>query len=310
MKYIDELLEKHQVRKSAAQKEAFRSWAREKCQGLGYACREDAHGKKGQTVNLIAGDPEKADIVFTAHYDTCSRSPMPNMIFPKNILFTLLAQMPLILMMLVPSIGVGLLMEKWTGDTNFYMLGFMVVYFGLFFLLLRGPANQHTANDNSSGTAALLQIMEMLPEERRNRAAFIFFDDEEKGKVGSKAYAKANPEQKKDKLIFNLDCIGDGEHVLVVAPKKADAGLTGRLSAAFRDEGPYRAVHCSARDTAYNSDQRSFDRGVAVSACHKNVFGYFVPRIHTSRDRICCQENLDYVCRGAVALLEKVTDAE
>ena len=303
MKYIDELLEKHPIRKKAPEKEAFLAWAKEKCQALGYACREDCHPKKNNTRNLIAGDVETAQIIFTAHYDTPSRSLFPNMIFPKNMLFTLLAQMPLIGMMLLPALGTGLLLEKWTGDTRFYMLGFLVVYFGLFFLLLRGPANAHNVNDNSSGTAALFQIMEMLPEEERKKAAFIFFDNEEKGKVGSRAFAKAHPEIKEKGLIFNMDCIGDGNHILIVAPKRADKALLDMLSDAFRDEGDFRVVHCSARNTNYNSDQKSFKNGAGAAAFHRNRLGYYLPRIHTVRDTICHQENLDYICKGAMALV-------
>ena len=305
MNFLQELLEKYQVRKTNAQKEAFLSWAQAQCKGMGYAARVEENKGSKFCRNLVAGDIENAKVVFTAHYDTCAKMPVPNLVFPKNFLLTLLVQMPLILVMLFISIGAALLAVELTGDENVYSLVFMVLYFGFMFLILYGPANPHTANDNTSGTAALLEIMAALPEDLRSKAAFIFFDNEEGGKIGSKAYAKAHKGLMDDKILLNLDCIGDGEHFLIVAPKKADERVISLLKQVFQSQDGKIAVHCSSKNTHYNSDQMSFPKvGCAVAACHKNKLGYFVPRIHTPRDIICDESNLAYVCAGAVKLVE------
>lgn len=303
MEILNVLLEKYQLRRTKAQKAAFLEFAREACAKRGYESHVEEHNGPMKSRNLVAGDPETAKVIFTAHYDTCARMPVPNLIFPKNMPLTFLVQLPLVLVMLALALGAGLLLWHFTGNEHFYTVGFLVVYFGLFALMFLGPANRHTANDNTSGTAALFIIMEMLPDEQKKKAAFIFFDNEEFGKVGSQQYAKAHPDVKKNALIVNLDCIGDGPHFLIVAPKKKDEGLGKMLQEAFRDQGEQKAVHCSAKNTHYNSDQLSFQRGVAIAACQKNKLGYHVPRIHTKRDVICEESNLEYVCQGAIKLI-------
>ena len=61
-----------------------------------------------------------------------------------------------------------------------------VLIFGLWWML-DGKANRHTANDNTSGVAAVMELMARLPEEQRSKAAFILFDNEEKGMLGYSA---------------------------------------------------------------------------------------------------------------------------
>ena len=178
---------------------------------------------------------------------------------------------------------------------------------GIVFMLwvfMGSHPNPHTANDNTSGVAALLEIMTALSGDQN--AAFIFFDQEEMGKVGSKAYAKAHPGLTQGKVLLNLDCVGDGDDFLVIQPKNSDAALDRLLRAAFPDENGKRAIHCSARNTNYNSDQKSFENGAAVAACRNGRWGFHVPRIHTRRDTVCEQSNLDYVRACSLRLMNEI----
>jgi len=54
----------------------------------------------------------------------------------------------------------------------------------------------------------------------RPRVAFILFDNEEKGTLGSRAYAREHPLVRDERLVINLDCVGVGEHLLFLAPEK------------------------------------------------------------------------------------------
>ena len=101
--------------------------------------------------------------------------------------------------------------------------GDMRVFFCLLMLMLLGPANRNNANDNTSGVAAVMEIMARLPEEERSKAAFILFDNEEKGLLGSAGYAAQHKGVKEKGLIINLDCVGDGENILFFANKKTRA---------------------------------------------------------------------------------------
>lgn len=303
--FLSVLLEKYQVRRSKKQKDDFVTYAQAVAHSAGYPFREEINKKSR---NLIAGDVEKAKVIFTAHYDTCAEMPLPNLIYPESKVKTFLAQMPLVLIMLALSFGAAFLVGKLGGGRVEIFLAWYVVYLGLFALIYFGPSNPHTANDNTSGVAALMEIMNALPQEMKHDAAFIFFDQEELGKVGSKAYAKAHPGITEGKVLLNLDCVGVGDDFLIVAPKKADEKLKAALKAAFQDEGGKRAVHCGAEKVSYNSDQKSFPNGAAVAACQKGKWGYHVPRIHTRRDVICEESNLQYVTACAVKLMEFVSN--
>ena len=303
MSVLDMLLTRYQVRRNARQKAAFFQYASAISHSAGYPCRVEEL-KSGLTCrNIIAGDPEKARVIFTAHYDTCAQMLLPNLIYPQSRGKTVLAQMPLILICVLAALLFGALAERFLGRTAGVAAAY-IVYLSLFGLNFFGPANPHTANDNTSGVAALLEIMTALSGDQN--AAFIFFDQEEMGKVGSKAYAKAHPGLTQGKVLLNLDCVGHGDDFLVIQPKNSDAALDRLLRAAFPDENGKRAIHYSARNTNYNSDQKSFENGAAVAACRNGRWGFHVPRIHTRQDTVCEQSNLDYVRACSLRLMNEI----
>ena len=58
------------VRKSGKQKQSFRAWVQAYLEELGYPVSIEAgsfHSK-----NVVAGDPERAKYLVTAHYVTCA----------------------------------------------------------------------------------------------------------------------------------------------------------------------------------------------------------------------------------------------
>ncbi len=311
MKYLDILLEKYQVRKTYQQKTAFLSWAQEEIEKMGYQARVEEYHDAFKCRNLIVGKPEEAKVIYTAHYDTQPVMPLPNMVFPKNTLATLGAQLPILVIMFVLCRSMVFLMGRLAGDdpmlslvlVELGLLGVLALFLGLLFF---GPANQHTANDNTSGTACLMEMMAQMPEEMRKHAAFIFFDQEEKGKVGSLQFAKKYPEIKKNGYVMNLDCIGDGNHMMIVTPKKTpDAELT-QLEQLFPGNDAFVSEAITAKHANYNSDQRSFKRGYAIAALHLHpTFGLHLKRIHTKRDTICEKANLQFVIDGCMKLLKQ-----
>jgi hypothetical protein len=121
-------------------------------------------------------------VVFTAHYDTCARLPFPNFITPKNILiflgYSLLISLPFLALMF----GLTTLLAPRLGVAGGF-LGMLIGFGTMFYVFFLGAANPHTVNDNTSGVAALMEIMAALPPDKRTDAAFIFFDNEEKGKA-------------------------------------------------------------------------------------------------------------------------------
>ena len=167
-------------------------------------------------------------------------------------------------------------------------------------LMLLGPANKHCANDNTSGVAAVMELMQRLPQEQRGKAAFILFDNEELGLLGSSAYASKHKAVKKDKLIINMDCVGDGENLLFFANKRTrELPCFPALESAMAEQTGRNFVMNRMEKCVYPSDQASFRHGIAVCACNRaKVIGYYCDKIHTKKDTICEQANLDFLAAG------------
>ena len=309
------ILEKYQVRKNKKQKSEFISFAKEKAESLGYevSVEDGSFGAR----NIVVGDPTTAKAVFTAHYDTCARLPFPNFITPKNFLVYLLYQILIcIVFFFVPvfaasflfgyvAAGIGL-PEELILDHG--MLIYYVVLFLMVYLLIAGPANKHTANDNTSGVTALFEIMEAMPNEQRRNAAFIFFDLEEAGLFGSASYASKHKGVKKNALLINFDCVSDGENILFVL-KKGAKKYEDALRAAFDDsENDKVKVSVESKGVFYPSDQINFGRGVGVAALKrsKRLGVLYMDRIHTKKDVIYREENIEFLTAGSVKLVKEL----
>ena len=297
------------VRNSAEQKAAFRAYALSEAAGRVPAREEENEGH----VNLVFGDPAAARVIFTAHYDTPRRGLLPNLMLVTNPVLAWIYRLgTMILLMLLPAMAAALGayrlldLDRAILSHRMLLLGvYMAVYFGLFYLLFKGPANRHNRNDNTSGTAAVLALAEALGD--RPDVAFLLFDDEEKGKKGSKAFAKAHPEIKAEALVVNLDCVGNGDTFLFCGSAAAEGNpLFDALKEVLETSGlPTRVFpHGKAKS---NSDHRSFDQGVAVCACrYTPLVGYWTGRIHTDRDTEADPEMVLRLAQVLAAFAERV----
>ena len=300
MSFIEQLNEKFPIRRSKEQKEAFRAWFIQLAEEMGYSARvEDVKGHQ----NVVVGDPETASAIFTAHYDTPAASFLPNVMTPRNKPFYWAYQMLQVGILVALGCAVGVPLAVISGDDYTGFLAGYAVYMGCLALMIFGPANKHNVNDNTSGVAAVLETMAKVPAEHRAKTAFILFDNEEKGCRGSGAYAKAHPAVKESGFLVNLDCVGDGEHILFIAKEKNRgmpqyAALTEALQA---QNG--RMLHIFPMEgSMLNSDQKNFKASSAVCACNEDKrLGFVCDRIHTSEDTVCDQANLDFLADAFAA---------
>lgn len=178
MTICEQITELFPVRKSAAQKKAFRQWLMAEIAEMGYSARVEQNDK-GRQQNVIVGDPEHAEVTFTAHYDTPSTILLPDLQIPRNYPVYLLWQLLIIGGMLLISFFVGAGVGLATQSGDLMILGFFGVFLVLMLLQLNGFANKNNVNDNTSGVAALLETMARIPEENRSKVAFILFDNME-----------------------------------------------------------------------------------------------------------------------------------
>ena len=313
MAYIDTLIEKFPIRKTKLQKECFRNWVMDECMKLGYTAQVET---KGSSNNVVIGDADKAEAIFTAHYDTPAVMPVPNFITPCNVLVYILYQLVLTIALLAVS-GVvagslGWLANSIFGDGEMaFWVGYLaelVSLFGLLGLMLFGPANKNNANDNTSGVASVLETMARIPAEKRGKVAFILFDNEEKGMLGSSAFASKHKDVKKNTLLVNMDCVGLGENILFFSPKKARGHAHyEKLVAGMNAQAGRNLEMFNMEGHLYPSDQSQFKHGIAVCSCKKaKVIGYYCDKIHTKHDTIADAGNIAFIADGLAAFAQSL----
>ena len=301
-----EIFEKHEIRKTKEQRKGFREWLISYAKANGYEAREEEVTKKA--ANVIVGNPAEADVVYTAHYDTCAVMPLPNFITPKNILIYIIYQLILTAVLFAVPITVMFILApivlRATGSDALYtamLIGGYAMLIGILLLMRNGPANKHTANDNTSGVTLLIDLMTDMPMELRHKVAYIFFDAEELGTIGSKIYKKKHPRVAKTRPVINFDCVSDGKSILFVAKKKASA-LDEKLREAFKSNDTY-SVEVATKGVFYPSDQRNFELGVGVAALNRTKRGtLYMNKIHTTRDTVYDEENITFLKNGAIEL--------
>ena len=289
-----QVYDQFQVRKTRAQKTAFLEHM--------LALYPQAVVEEGGLLhnrNLVIGNVETAEVVLTAHYDTCAQLPFPNFISPRNIPLYLLYSVGICIPFFAIGVAVwglvGLVTDAFLPNYLGFILGVLAPMLAVFLL---GPANPHTANDNTSGVLTLMEAYEAMTEEERGRAALVFFDNEENGLLGSMRFARVHRKQMKDKLLLNFDCVSDGDELMLVLSKGAQP-FEARLREAFRPvEGKRVHFFCDS-NTLYPSDQVNFPCGVGVAALkRRRGVGFYMNRIHTKRDTVLDERNIDCLARG------------
>ena len=296
------ILDEMQVRKSKKQKAAFRAWLCGELEQAGYApCVEEGFAAR----NVVVGDPDKAQVLLTAHYDTQAVLPMPNFITPRNLPFYVLYQMFFVIPLFVmAAVTEGLIFAFAPEAVAWWLAPLSCLAICGFFMwwVIDGPANQHTANDNTSGVLTLLETALALPPEHRDRVCFVFFDNEEKGMLGSAAFTKRHKGVKKSTPAVNFDCVGDGDSIQFFPRRKLkkDPAALERIEAAFLP-GCGRDVQVVRGFGFYPSDNANFKKGAGVCALkHRPIVGYYMDRIHTSRDTVLDEANIALLRDGAL----------
>lgn len=295
------ILTEYEVRKTGKQKQAFRKWLTPILEQNGWAVREEK-GSFGAR-NLVIGDPDTAKVIYTAHYDTCVRLPFPNFITPKSIPIYVLYQILLTIAILAACFAASFLIANAAGliHPDLTLAGYYVGLYGVLILLLAGPANPHTANDNTSGVTAVVELALSMPPELRDKCAFVLFDLEEAGLIGSSSFAKKHRHVKKNTLLVNLDCVSDGE-TMIFCFRKDSRKETVRFRAAFIQDSRIRPEFLT-KGYVYPSDQIHFNRGVGVSAMRSTKRGLlYMNRIHTPRDIVYREENIAWLVEGCIRL--------
>ena len=309
----DEILELYQIRKSNKEKNQFIDYLSSRLSASGYSEENIRIQEKGKglfrTRNIIVGDPDEAKILISAHYDTCALSPIPNFIAPTNPFLFLLTQCTILLTIILISAlaGFGLMLLCSSATVGYF--AFLCTLIFLTIQLMVGFKNRHTANDNTSGIITITRILEELEPEHRSKVCAVYFDNEEKGLLGSGFFADKHSKIKKRKILINFDCVGDGTHLVTMAKRSARKEPHYQL---FTD---ILQKHSASKELQYHprrmlpmmfpSDQIYFRKGIGVCALRRSPLGLYCARIHTPFDTKCREENIQFLSE---ALTDYITN--
>ena len=307
MSLFHEINRQFPIRRTRVQKDAFLTWSVQQCAQLGYSAHTETLGKRNRSRNLIIGSPSEAEVVFTAHYDTPANMLLPNLVFPRNIVLSLLYIIGVVLSMLLVSVIPAYLVSLLPVRKAIVALVFLCTYCLLLVLMVAGPANRHNANDNTSGIALIFALMESLPENMRSKAAFILFDDNERNMAGSRAYAQAHVQASYTQLTINLDSVGLGNTSITTAsPLARKSPFYPHFTHVLSNGGGYQVLHLGSRGRMLRSDDHAFKCSIGVMACkHKPIIGYYIPNLHTRHDVIVSEENIIFLAHRLAALWQE-----
>ncbi len=297
------ILEKYLVRKSKKQKNEFISFIKEK---FPEAIVQEEKGIV-KSKNIVIGDVKNAKTVLGAHYDTPAALPFPNFLAPKNAFVSLGYQVLLAVVMLIVLVTVASGVFYVTDNVFITLIAQYIVIAGLLFLLMAGKANKNNYNDNTSGIITLIETMSKLSSEEKEKTAFVFFDNEELGLLGSRAFKKRYKKEMKDKLLINFDCVSDGDYFLIICNRKTQKVHGDLIDEAIISSEEKTVVIDKAIKTLYPSDQMGFPMNIGVAAFKKNkLIGYYIDRIHTKRDTIFQKENIEFLSDRFSNLIKKI----
>ena len=311
----DIILQEYEVRKSNKEKTELIEYIKTRLSHAGYDAENDITvEEKGKGIfksrNIVVGNPKTAKVFFTAHYDTCAVIPFPNLMTPTNPVLFIAFQLVLLVLIFGISFLFTLLFTLVTNELfNPGTVMFVFLYAFLFHMLF-GYRNKHTANDNTSGTITITKILEAIPVEDRSKVCVVYFDNEEKGLLGSSFFYEKHKKEMNNKLLINFDCVGDGRDIVVLGKEKArkDDLYEGFIQA-FESCKEHYDVDFLSRNMLpmmFGSDQMHFNTGVGVCALRKSLVGRYVARIHTPFDTICREENVKYIVDSMKKFVEEI----
>ena len=307
-KLANSYITEHPTRTKKKTKEAFIQRTKESFGELGYTEQEMMEHKSffgGR--NLIIGPPD-ADYIFTAHYDTPGRNGWLVLPFSK-VLGMSISSMIGAIMLFVIIFGLGFItgfinvnVETYTMILDILPILAIIVVLPLLFAV----KNPHNHNDNTSGCIGVYNVATIIQghPELRKRSAFILFDNEEVGLFGSTAVAKwrkKNYPNKKNSLVINMDCIADGDLLIVASRGKSIVkGEREKLAQFLLGEG-FEALQKNSSILGYLSDHANFSKGIMLSFARRSrLGGLYLPNIHTARDRVWDLEQIDKLSESVV----------
>ena len=294
------IISNYMIRKSKKQKTSFINFIKNELSNDNFNVTIEKYDYKDNNRNIIVGDFKSAKYIYTAHYDTCATLGLfPNFICPKNIFLFLLIQTFIGFILVAPAIAMAFLVQHLLKPFGSFiaLIGYEItllsLLFGTIYLLIYGFPNKNNYNDNTSGIITLIEMIKKIPSEYKNNVCFVFFDNEEKGLLGSKAFFKKHLLEKiEDKLFINFDCVSEGDNLLFIH-KNASSNILDHLSSYQEKITSKDLIIASHKKAIFPSDHKKFPNYIGIGAFNKKKgIGLYLGRIHTKRDIVFDEDNI------------------
>jgi hypothetical protein len=299
--YIDiiekSIRESFMTRKSKDEKRNFRSFLSKELLNSGYSTAEHV---KFKNINLMSNNIDKCSVIFTAHYDTPAKS-LSFFFYPLiKLCEKFFGGLFLLIPFFIIFILIMCLLTILKLDFILYIL--CIDFFLLILNLLHVGKNKNNMNDNTSGVISLLVLANKL--KGNSDVGFIFFDNEEKNLLGSKAFAKdyySNSLNFKDKLIVNLDCVSGTSFgdKLIISTSFKNANTQSSIRKIINKIQSNSSFSVKVKKGLSSSDYKSFYKNSSIGIClYKKslIMSYYLPNVHTNKDTILVKENIESLC--------------
>lgn len=241
--------------------------------------------------NVIIGDFQKAEYILGAHYDTPPW--MPSFLM-KSVLFFNIVLIIIILSLIVATFF----------GFNKFLAIFLYLIIIIYLLGFFSIANKYNYNDNTSGVMTLLYLMTIV---KNQKVAYAFFDNEEKGLIGSMQLAmvmKKMRNQCKKKLII-FDCVGRGN---VFRLSSSRQGFAQELKRTFAQDAN-NEISYEVKKSSYleGSDHLAFQNydHVGIMCFQKKGKKYVLNDIHSHKDREINLSNIEVLSSSLKRYLDK-----
>lgn len=266
------------VRRKEKEKVDFRTWLVYTLKELGYSPKLEsgmsALSAGGNVTNVVVGDIEKAKIVLAAHYDTGVREVLPPFICPTRPATYMLyeALMPLLALAVSFLISFGVTFAL--NMPNMTLPLFLLLLVVTLFYPKYGKSEMNNKNANTSGVIALLEVAKALTPRYRGEVCFLFLDGNAQASKGAKRLRRAHP-CLKDKPVFVVDCVGEGDELLVLPSKASrwDGDLLDAINDNFVNGEKKTCFLKVDGQIIFPSDNAAFPHSTVVCAC-KKVSGF------------------------------------
>jgi len=297
------------------QRQRFLLSINEEFSELGYNTKFANNNRKNnaKAVNLFIGDIASATTIICTHHDTPLTVLWPNYrYYPLNgrrsfraysiatiipaIIATIFAALAIYFFISNPDLGGNL--------RPFWIFAVVLVSFLLATLISKGLSNKYNINRNTAAMLAILHIAKNLDQQARQKTAFILLDKGCGDNSGAQMMQQALPTTLGKKLFIYLDCIGNGEE-LVIAHRENLQKDSDKLLKSFK--GKQNAIVTELDDGQVQfTPTYFFDRCIIVTNGHYDTSGnIYINKVNSGSDKFADIETIEAVADMIVSSLNK-----